>query len=443
MIPINQIRQNPKNPRTINQASFTKLVASLSKFPKMMALRPIITDDDGIIIGGNMRYKALVAIGYKELPEDWVKRASDFTEAELKEFVIKDNLGYGEWDWDLLANEWELDQLQDWGLEVPEFAYEKPTAEEDHYEIPDEIKTDIKPGDLFTIGPHRLLCGDSTKSADVQKLMDGREADMVLTDPPYNVALGMNETVVIAKKRNRRTDGLFIMNDQQEDSQFVKFLLDFYKAFGDITKPGGAWYVWHAEQQSLNFRNAWIESGLLLKQCLIWVKNCFVMGRQDYHWQHEPCLYGWKPGAAHYFIDERNKSTVIEDQIDLTKLKKDDMQKMLQEILNDKAKTTVLKHNRPMKNDIHPTMKPIMLLAPLIENSTKEDEIIADAFLGSGSTMVAAHQIRRRCYGMELDPKYCQVIIERMQQLDPEIPITKNGKPLKKQNAKPTEHSKA
>lgn len=261
---------------------------------------------------------------------------------------------------------------------------------------------------------HRLLCGDSTDSDQVAKLMNGEKADMVMTDPPYNVAY-------------EGGTGLTIMNDEMDNDSFYTFLLLFYKAFADVTKDGGAWYVWHADSEGVNFRKAFQESGLLMKQCLIWVKNALVMGRQDYHWKHEPCLYGWKAGAAHYFTNDRTKTTVIEDKLDIKKLKKDELLKLLTEVMSDKTKTSVIHHDKPLRNGEHPTMKPILLLAPLIENSSKPEWIVGDPFLGSGSTMVASHQLKRKCYGMELDPKYCQVIIDRMLKLDPTIEIKRNG----------------
>ena len=212
------------------------------------------------------------------------------------------------------------------------------------------------------------------------------------------------------------------------NAAFFKFLLDFHVAFYEFTKEGGAWYVWNADSEGLNFRRAFEESGLMLKQCIIWVKNALVMGRQDYHWMHEPCLYGWKPGKAHYFINDRTKTTVIQEEEDLKKLSKGKLNQILSEIKESNPHTTIIKADKPKKNDVHPTMKPILLLAPLIENSSRAGEIVADGFLGSGSTMVASHQLGRKCYGMELDPQYCQVIIDRMEKLDEALEIKVNGK---------------
>lgn len=417
MIKLTTIKSNPNNPRVIRDEKFKKLVKSIEEFPKMMALRPMVVNEDMVVLGGNMRLKALKELGYKEVPDEWVKSAKDLTDDEIRRFIIADNVGFGEHDWELLANEWDAAELADWGLDIPDLIDDEETvieAVEDDYEVPDEVQTDIVLGDLFEIGEHKLLCGSSTEIDTWSKLMGNKLADMVMTDPPYNV-------------NYEGSTGLKIMNDKMGNESFYQFLYDFYTALGSYTKKGGAWYVWHADSEGANFRQAFKDSGLLLKQCLIWVKNALVMGRQDYHWKHEPCLYGWKEGAAHYFTDERTHTTVIEDKVDVNKLTKDQMKSMLKEILSDKNKTTIINCDKPSRNDVHPTMKPILLLAPLIKNSSKEGELVCDGFLGSGSTMLASHQLKRVCYGMELDPKYCQVIIDRMKTFDPTLVVKKNG----------------
>lgn len=419
---ITDIKLNPKNPRVIKDHKFKQLVKSIEQFPRMMELRPIIVDENGVIQGGNMRFRAIQELGIKEIPECWVKQASDLTPEQWKEFVVKDNISFGEWDMDLLAGDYDIETLMSWGFDLPEFYQipeeEEKEAKEDNYEIPEEVKTDIQPGDIFEIGYHRLLCGDSTKAEDADKLFGPKLADLVVTDPPYNV-----------NYVGKTADALKIKNDKMSDSAFFQFLLDFQKNIAAKTKPGGAWYVWHADIEGLNFRRAFIESGLDLKQCLIWVKNAMVMSRQDYQWRHEPCLYGWKPGAAHYFIDDRTQTTVIDDKINISKLTKDEMKALLKEIFSDKTNTSVIYHDKPTANTVHPTMKPVTLMGYLIKNSSKPMQLVADPFLGSGSTMVAAHQLSRRCYGIELDPVYCAVILDRMQKLDPELKFTRNGEP--------------
>jgi site-specific DNA-methyltransferase (adenine-specific) len=412
-ISINKLIPNPNNPRLIKDDKFKKLVQSIKDFPEMLDIRPIVVNKDMVILGGNMRYKACKEAGVKEIPVI----VTDLSDDKQKEFLIKDNTSGGEWDWDIIANEWDIEQLTEWGLDVPIFEnnelYEIE-PEEDNFEIPDEIQTDIVLGDLFEIGEHRLLCGSSTEVDTWEKLMCENLADMVMTDPPYNVDY-------------QGGTGLKIMNDKMDNNSFYQFLYDFYTSLGSYTKKGGAWYVWHADSEGANFRQAMKDAGIMVKQCLIWVKNALVMGRQDYQWKHEPCLYGWKEGAAHYFTNERTHTTVIEDKIDIKKLTKEQMKTMLEEIMSDKNKTTIINCNKPYKNAEHPTMKPILLLAPLIKNSSKENELVADGFLGSGSTMVASHQLKRKCYGMELDPKYCQVIVDRMKKLDSTLIIKKNG----------------
>jgi site-specific DNA-methyltransferase (adenine-specific) len=374
-----------------------------------------------------MRLKACKAAGLKEVP---VIKASDLTEDEQRQFIIKDNVGFGEWDWTMLKTEWDEQELEKWGLDIPEFKTEEILAEEDEYEIPEEVYTDIVVGDLFEIGEHKLLCGSSTETDSWKKIMGKELIDMVMTDPPYNVDYASkNEALNTRGGGNRiQTD---IMNDKMSNENFYQFLYDFYTATNSYTKNGGAWYVWFSDAEGINFRKALVDAGILLKQTLIWVKNNIVIGRQDYQNKHESCLYGWKPGAGHYFIDDRTKTTVIEDKVDYKKLNKKQLIDMFVEMTSDKRPLDIIHCDKPFRSELHPTMKPIKLIAPLINNSSMEGEIVADGFLGSGSTMVASHQLKRRCYGIELDPKYCQVILERMIKLDPTLTIKRNGEEYK------------
>jgi DNA modification methylase len=389
---ISEIKPNPENPRIIKDDKFKKLCDSIKAFPQMLQLRPIVIDENNTVLGGNMRLKALQELGYTEVP---VVRASDLTEEQKKEFVIKDNVGYGEWQWDVLANEWDVAKLEEWGLDIPDFALNQAEAQEDDYEIPDEVHTNIVLGDLFEIGPHKLICGDSTQTDTFKRLFGQEMADLVVTDPPYNVAIqGGNHG------DPSRTNGKKIENDSMSDSEFYQFLYDFYTALGSYTKAGGAWYVWYASRETINFHKAMIDAGLTPKQDLIWNKSSIVMGRQDYQWKHEPCIYGWKEGAAHGWYSDRKQ-------------------------------TTILEFDRPSRNAEHPTMKPIPLFAYQIANSSKQGDIVADGFGGSGTTMVACHQMNRKAYLVEFDPKYCQVIIDRMLKLDPSVEIKLNGKPYK------------
>ena len=383
MAKLSSIKPNPSNPRIIKDEKFEKLKQSITDFPQMMELRPMVVDESNTLLGGNMRFKALQDLGYKEIPDTWITKASELTEEQKKEFIIKDNVGFGEWEWEQLANEWDVEQLTEWGLDIPDYAIAQPEAEEVDYEIPDTIETDIVLGDLFEIGQHRLLCGDSTQTDTFKALFGEQLADLVVTDPPYNV-------------NYEGSNGLKIKNDNMGGEDFYQFLYDFFTALGSYTKPGGAWYVWHADLEGMNFRKAFNDSGLKLTSTLIWNKNALVMGRSDYHWKHEPCLYGWKEGAAHGWYSDRKQ-------------------------------TTVLEFDKPLRNGEHPTMKPIPLFAYQIGNSSKQGDIVADGFGGSGTTMVACHQMGRKAYLVEFDPKYCQVIIDRMLKLDPTIEIKRNG----------------
>jgi DNA modification methylase len=413
---ISAIKPNEENPRFITDSKFKKLVKSIKEFPEMLETRPLVVDENMIVLGGNMRLKALKSAGVFEVP---VHQVTGWTEDQKKEFIIKDNLGYGEWDWDIVANDWDLDKLNDWGLDLPDLGDElidQLEASEDHYEEPDDLKVDVKQGDIIEIGKHKVYCASSTEKNNWEKLMNGKTIDLIITDPPYNVDY-------------QGSNGLKIMNDKMSNVSFYQFLYDFYVSANEFLKKGGAWYVWHADSEGHNFRMAMKNAGILLKQCIIWVKNSLVLGRQDYQWQHEPCLYGWKEGAAHYFVDERYHTTIIEnDELEIDSLNKNELKKLVKNIYSDYIRKSVIKCDKPKRNDVHPTMKPIKLLEPLIKNSSKENELIADGFLGSGSTIVAAHQLKRICYGMELDPKYCQVIIDRMQKLDPNLTVKINGK---------------
>ncbi len=382
---ISDIKPNPKNPRIIKDDKFKKLVISITEFPQMLEKRPLVcfTDVDGkyVVIGGNMRLKAAKEAGLKELP---ILLADDWTEEQKNEFIIKDNVGFGEWNWDELAEDWDTIKLEAWGLDVPKSKI--LDAEEDDFDVPEGgIDTDIVLGDLFEIGEHRLLCGDSTQTDTFDKLFNGNLADLVVTDPPYNVAYE-------GKTKNKLT----IDNDKQSDGDFYQFLYDFYTALGAYTKQGGAWYVWQPDKQIHRFINSFEDAGFKYSGLLVWNKNSLVMGRGDYHSKHETCLYGWKEGAAHGWYSDRKQ-------------------------------TTILEFDRPSRNGEHPTMKPIPLFAYQIGNSSKQGDIVADGFGGSGTTMVACHQMNRKAYLVEFDPKYCQVIINRMLALDPSIKIKTNG----------------
>jgi site-specific DNA-methyltransferase (adenine-specific) len=378
---ITEIKSNPNNPRFIKDVKFKQLVKSIQDFPQMLELRPIVIDEHNMVLGGNMRLKACIEAGLTDVP---VIHANNLSEEKKKEFIVKDNVGYGEWDWDDLANNWNSEELTEWGLDIPNFEGEVLDAQEDDFAVPDGgSETDIVLGDLFEIGEHRLLCGDSTDSDLIAVLMNGNLADMCHTDPPYNINYEGG-----SKKREK------IANDKLDD--FPQFLYDVYTTISTALKKGGAIYVWHASTETHNFIQQFLNAGFLFKSYIVWNKNNSTFGRSDYHWKHEPCIYGWLDGASHSWHGDRKQ-------------------------------TTVWDIDRPSRSEEHPTMKPIPLCSKPLENSSKQGDIILDVFLGSGSTMVASHQLKRNCYGMELDPKYCQVIVDRMRKLDPTLEIKKNG----------------
>ena len=385
LVSIKTIKANPKNPRIIKDDKFRKLVQSIEDFPQMLKLRPIVVDENNTILGGNMRFKALKESGHKEV---FIIRANELTDEQKDEFIVKDNVGFGEWDWDSLANEWDTEKLDEWGLDLPiDLSVTELEAEEDNFDVPEGgIETNIVLGDLFEIGEHRLLCGDSTDSDAVAKLMDGKKADMVLTDPPYNVNYGAHNHPTW--KQGDRS----IENDNMSGSDFKDFIqgvVSNIKLFCD-----GVVYCFGAQGADGRIMFSVLDENLHNSGTIIWLKDRLVLGRSKYHNKYEPCWFGWNK-SGDTFTDDRSLTNVFECK-------------------------------RPSKSDLHPTMKPIELLEMPLNHNPKAKSVL-DLFLGSGSTMVASHQLKRKCYGMELDPKYCQVILERMIKLDPTLKVKKNG----------------
>jgi DNA modification methylase len=391
---INLIKPNPDNPRLIKDEKFKQLVKSIQDFPEMLELRPIVVNDQNMVLGGNMRLKACKEAGLTDVP---VIQASKLTLEQQKEFIIKDNVGFGEWDWDTLGNEWDADQLMEWGLDIPDF--KMPGAVEDDYEIPDEIETDIVLGDLFEIGQHRLLCGDSTKKEDVERLMGGEKADLVLTDPPYDGSLGgagFNASPDIKNRVNKMQKSI--------ENLYTYEPLEILNSIGEFCKTPISMFFFCNKKLVPEYINFALGSkkGFDL---LLWHKPNFLpMAGQHYFPDTE------------YIIKIRDKGSLFVNG--------------LGKIVNYGTYWEIesLKGNK--KEGVnHPTIKPQKILCDCIQITTKEDFLILDLFIGSGSTMVAAHQLNRKCYGMEIDPKYCQVIVDRMLKLDPAIEIKKNGEP--------------
>jgi DNA modification methylase len=396
---LNQIKSNPNNPRIIKDEKFKKLCESIKALPKMMELRPIVVDDNFIVQGGNMRLKALNELGYKDIPDTWVKQAKDFNEYELKEFIIKDNVGFGEWDWDDLANNWDVEKLEEWGLDIPDFAVKDLEAEEDDYSIPDEIKTDIVLGDLFEIGEHRLLCGDSTCIDTVAKLMNGEKADISFTSPPYNAAKNSHLNGRVKGFDNKYQDN----SDEMDDDKYLEFLYDFTNntlinsdySFVNIQMLAQNKMVLIDYQYRLKEQ---------LKDVLIWNKSqCppnIVKGAFNTKWEYVFCFSYHNKSRGFPCLWQGKYPNVIETE---------------SASQNEFAA-------------VHKATFPIAFPEWIISKMDFAKSVL-DLFLGSGSTMVASHQLNRKCYGMELDPKYCQVIIDRMLKLDSTLEVKRNGLP--------------
>jgi len=388
---LTDIKSNPNNPRILKDDKFNKLVKSIEEFPKMMELRPIVIDNSNMVLGGNMRLKALQHLKFKEIPDTWIKQADTLTEEEKQRFIIADNVGFGEWDWDVLANEWNEEQLHEWGLDLPVFDAEILDAEEDDFDVPEGgIETDIVLGDLFEIGSHRLLCGDSTDSDSVAKLMNGEKADMVFTDPPYLMDFTGGIHADGSKSFNSKHGG--IKNDKMSDSDGDDFLDAINSNIILFCK--GAFYISFYRLGIDKYFASMKRVGLQYRALIIWNKGNHTLSNSDYMSKYEPIFYGWV--NEHNFYGGNNGMDIWDIE-------------------------------RTQKNDLHPTMKPIPLCEKGVSDGSLVNGIVLDLFLGSGSTMVASHQLKRKCYGMELDPKYCQVIIDRMRKLDPSIVIKKNG----------------
>ena len=372
---IRNVRTHPDNPRLIRDIKFDKLVQSVKDFPEMLEKRPIVVNQDLVCLGGNMRLKAAREAGLKEI---WIDVA-DWSEEKQREFIIKDNSGFGEWDWDILANEWNPEDLNDWGLDLPPMFDEPKEAEEDDYTEPDDLQVDVVLGDLIEIGDHRLMCGDSTDADQVAKLMDGKKADMVFADPPYGISHSGKGITANGVKGNDFGE-ILGDNDISVANNSFNLIYNLY--------PNAIHIWWGANYYCQTLLNGF--------GWLVWDK------------QREGNTFS---GAELAFVNKGIRLDVF------------------RHLWHGMIKGSEMGQKR-----LHPTQKPVALVEWCFNNYNAKN-LIADFFLGSGSTMVAAHQLKRKCYGMELDPKYCQVIIDRMQKLDPDLQIKINGKAYQK-----TEH---
>ena len=341
------------------------------------------------------------------------KITGEWDEVKLKDLLLDLDLG----DYDISLTGFEQNDLTEL---VDKLAIEPEAVDDDFNEDEALERAEAEPvtklGDVWLLGRHRLMCGDSTSQDDMAVLMNGEIADLVVTDPPYNVNYGDKAEMLdeyLPAKGHRNIN--HIKNDNMDNQSFYSFLLATYQSAYEFMRAGAAIYVFHAESTGHIFRQAFLDAGLKLAQCLIWEKNAFVLGRQDYQWRHEPCLYGWKEGAAHYFINDRTQDTVIlEDDINFSAMKKNELVAYLEELRRkNRDQTSVIYENKPTRNDIHPTMKPIALVGKFITNSSKSGWNVLDLFGGSGSTLMAAEQLGRTAFIMELDERFCDVIVKR------------------------------
>jgi len=378
---INSLIPYARNARTHSEAQIAQIAGSIKEFG---FTNPVLIDKDNGIIAGHGRVAAARKLNLSQVP---CIRLEHLSETQRKAYILADNriaLNSG-WEADLLSV--EMAELKDLGINLESLGFDsdeidallnkiEPTAgltdEDEAPEVQEQAVT--KPGDIWVMGNHRLMCGDSTNIQAMETLTGGQLVDMWLTDPPYNVAY-----------EGKTKDALKIQNDSMDDDQFRQFLRDAYVAADAVMKPGAVFYIWHADSEGYNFRGAAKDANWTVRQCLIWKKQTMVMGRQDYHWKHEPCLYGWKDGAGHLWAADRKQ-------------------------------TTILEFDRPSRNAEHPTMKPVALFEYQMLNNTKGGDIILDSFGGSGTTLIAAEKNGRVSRLMELDPKYCDVIVKRWQQ---------------------------
>ena len=410
-VSLEKLRPYERNAKKHGAGQIEKLKASILEFG---FLTPCLIDSDYNLIAGHGRVMAAKELGIQTVPCVFIEGLSD---EQRRAYILADNrLGeLGEWDIETVSE--ELSDLRALNFDITLTGFNVDDILFDEFEdepLPvdetrDEPEIVIRRGEIWRLGRHRLMCGDSTNAEDVAKLMGDETADLLETDPPYGVALGVGDTPEIAKKRNRKTDGLKIENDALDLSDLRAFLSSAFRNASDHMKPGAVYYCWYASTSQKTFQEALEDAGMPPHEILIWVKNSLSLGRHDYQWRHEPCFYGWRGGAGHYFIDLRSLTTVQE--ADLENKEKPELVKLLRDVLDNFG--TVFHEDKPNRNELHPTMKPVGLIKKQIRNSSREGEIVLDLFGGSGTTLMAAEEMNRRCFMMEYDERYASAIIRR------------------------------
>jgi DNA modification methylase len=390
IVDINTIKPYENNPRKLKDSAIEKVAKSIKEFGFR---QPIVVDKEKIIVVGHTRYRASKKLGLTNVP---ITIADNLTPEQINAYRIADNRTNeeAEWDIELLKSELKDLQLKDFDLDLTafdedqlnNFLFEEKEGLTDEDAVPETPEEPItKLGDIWKLGKHKLICGDSTILNNYEKLFKENKADLLMTDPPYNVDY-----------EGKTKEKLTIQNDSKNDDDFLQFLTDAFNNCAINLKLGASFYIFHSDWYGLEFRQSIKKSELELKQNLIWAKNSMVMGRQDYQWQHEPCLYGWKKGSSHSWYSDRKQ-------------------------------TTIIKYDRPTQSKLHPTMKPVGLIEYLIKNSSKQEDVVLDPFLGSGTTLIACEKLDRICYGVELDPKYCDVIVKRWEQFTGKKAELENG----------------
>lgn len=406
---LSELQEFQGNLKERDETDVAKIVKSIKKHGFEFPFFVWKHDEINHVLDGHGRLRALqqlIAEG-ERLPPLPVVYVDCRNEAEAKEILLKLNSQYGRMTPESVREFLGDIQIDFDDLALPEGIMDLTAAMDqeetiDDDEVPEakpEVEPDSKPGMVYQLGPHRLMCGDSTKAEDIEKLMNEAKADLIVTDPPYNVDY-------------EGSDGKKIQNDHMEDKSFLNFLVAAFSAMLGVLKAGGVYYIWHADSEGYNFRTAVKSCGGTVRQCIIWVKNSLVLGRQDYQWMHEPCLYGWKEGAGHFWEGRRDLTTVIDDRRDFKKMSKEELVAEIKRINND-IKTSVIYEDKPSRNADHPTMKPVRLFERLIVNSSKQEDVVLDPFGGSGTTVIACAKTGRYARVMEFDPVYCDVIRRR------------------------------
>jgi DNA modification methylase len=391
LVSIKGLSPHPKNPNDHSQEQIARLAAILAyqgwRYPiKVSNLSGFVTSGHGRLLAAKFNGWEQVPVSYQDYENEEQEYADLVSDNAIAEWSVLDLKSINA-EIEHMGPDFDIDWL---GIKNFELDPADKYADQDEDHIPTPREAKVVPGELYLMGESRLLCGDATNPESWDRLMDGKKADMVFTDPPYNVAY-----------TGKTKEGLQIQNDAMSEAEFKEFLDGTFVLMASNLKAGGAFYIAHADSAGHTFRQSVLDCGLLLKQCVIWVKQTFVMGRQDYHWQHEPILYGWAPGAAHTWMGDRRQSTVWNE-------------------------------DKPARNAEHPTMKPISLVERGILNSSSQNQLVVDPFGGSGSTLIASVKNGRRCNTMEIDPVYAGVILDRWAKYTGLDPVREDGTPWQK-----------